>query len=191
MPAPGPQHSLLRARTRVSNAPGMQERPSPRKKLGIAQRLLFKLGALIHEAERAWTLSNLRSCGSSVEIDRRAFLWSADRMDIGSHVTINGYTVIYAAGGVRIHDNVLIAANCVLTSVSHPTGAGERHQLVTAPIELMDNCWLGAGVVVLPGVTIGRNSIVAAGSVVTKDIPDNCMCAGSPARVLRQLDTPL
>lgn len=117
------------------------------------------------------------------------FLWGEERLDIGNHVDINGYTVIYAAGGVRIHDNVLIAANCVITSVSHPVAPAERHQMTFSPVELMDNCWLGAGAVVLPGVTIGRNSIVAAGSVVTENIPDNCVCAGIPAKVLRHLDS--
>jgi acetyltransferase-like isoleucine patch superfamily enzyme len=157
--------------------------------MNIAQRLLFKLGSLIRDAERAWTLSTLRSCGSSARIDQRVFIWGADRLDVGNKVDINGYTVIYAAGGVRIHDNVLIGANCVITSVSHPVSATERHQLVFAPVELLDNCWLGAGTMVMPGITIGRNSIVAAGSVVTKNIPDNCICAGIPAKITRYLDS--
>lgn len=157
--------------------------------MNIKQRLFFKLGSLIQDAERSWSLSRLRSCGSSVRIDRRVFIWGEERLEIGNNVAINGYTVIYAGGGVRINDNVLIAANCVITSVSHPVAAAERYQLVFSPVELLDNCWLGAGTVVLPGVTIGKNSIVAAGSVVTKDIPDNCICAGVPAKVMRHLDS--
>lgn len=157
--------------------------------MNFMQRLFFKLGSLIQDAESAWTLSTLRSCGSAVRIDRRVFIWGGGGLDVGSNVDINGYTVIYASGGVRIGDNVLIAANCVITSVTHPMATAERHQLVSAPVELRDNCWLGAGAVILPGVTIGRNSIVAAGSVVTKDIPDNCICAGAPAKITRQLDS--
>ncbi|WP_162591433.1 acyltransferase [Variovorax sp. PBL-E5] len=157
--------------------------------MNIIQRILFKLGSLIQEAESAWTLSTLRSCGSSVRIDRRVFIWGTDRMDVGSNVDINGYTVIYAAGGVRIHDNALIGANCVITSVTHPIDPAERHQLVFSPVELQSNCWLGAGTMVMPGVTIGKNSIIAAGSVVTKDVPDNCICAGVPAKIMRYLDS--
>ncbi|MDM0011271.1 acyltransferase [Variovorax sp. J22P168] len=157
----------------------------------IVHRVLLKLGTLIKDAERAWTLSNLRSCGSGVRIDHRVFIWGADRMDIGSNVDINGYTVVYAAGGVRIGNKVLIGANCVITSVSHPTEAADRQQLVFSPVELQENCWLGAGTMVMPGVTIGRNSIVAAGSVVTKNIPDNCVFAGIPARLVRHLDSTL
>lgn len=160
--------------------------------MNLVQRFFFKLGALIHDAESAWTRSTLRSCGSSVTIDRRVFIWGAQQLDMGNHVEINGYTAIYAAGGVRINDNVLIGANCVITSVSHAADAidpHERHQVTFAPVELKDNCWLGAGSVVLPGVTIGKNSIVAAGSVVTKDIPDNCICAGAPAKIMRYLDS--
>jgi acetyltransferase-like isoleucine patch superfamily enzyme len=157
--------------------------------MNIKQRFFFKLGSLIQDAERSWSLSRLRSCGSSVRIDRRVFIWPEEQLDVGNNVDINGYTVIYAGGGVRIGDNVLIAANCVITSVSHPDVAAERHQLVLSPVQLLDNCWLGAGTVVLPGVTIGENSIVAAGSVVTKDIPDNCVCAGIPAKIVRHLDS--
>jgi acetyltransferase-like isoleucine patch superfamily enzyme len=157
--------------------------------MNIRQRLFLKLGAWIQDAERAWSLSRLRSCGSSVRIDRRVFIWPEEHVDVGNNVDINGYTVIYAGGGVRIHDNVLIAANCVITSVTHPIAAAERHQMVLAPVELQENCWLGAGTMVMPGVTIGKNSIVAAGSVVTKDIPDNCICAGVPAKIVRHLDS--
>lgn len=158
-------------------------------KMSFLQRLFLKLGTRIHNAEKSWILSMLRSCGSSTRIDHRVFIWSPDQVEIGNNVDINGYTVIYGAGGVRINDNVLIAANCVITSVSHPTAVNERHQKrVLSPVVLLSNCWLGAGAVVLPGVTIGRNSIVAAGSVVTRDIPDNCICAGVPAKVIRHLD---
>lgn len=157
--------------------------------MNIVQRILLKLGSLIAEAERVATLSMLRSCGSSVRIDRRVFIWGADRMDVGNNVDINGYTVIYAAGGVRIHDHALIGANCVITSVTHPVDPAKRDELVFSPVELQNNCWLGAGTMVMPGVTIGKNSIIAAGSVVTKDVPDNCVCAGVPARIMRHLDS--
>lgn len=157
--------------------------------MNIRQRLLLKLGSLIQEAERSWSLSKLRSCGSSVRIDRRVFIWPEEQLDVGNNVDINGYTTIYAGGGVRISDNVLIAANCVITSVSHPTAADQRRQLVLSPVELLDNCWIGANSVILPGVTIGKNSIVAAGSVVTASIPDNCICAGIPAKIVRNLNS--
>ena len=62
-----------------------------------------------------------------------------------------------------------------------------RHSLLTKPIVVKRNAWLGANVTVLAGVTIGENAIVAAGSVVTKDVPDNMVVAGSPARVIREI----
>lgn len=69
----------------------------------------------------------------------------------------------------------------------HPEDLATRHSLLTKPIVVKRNAWLGANVTVLAGVTIGENAIVAAGSVVTKDVPDNMVVAGTPAKVIREI----
>ena len=106
------------------------------------------------------------------------------RVDYGHNITIGdgswinyGLTVLDVAP-VVIGADVLIGPNCSLYTAIHPT----------APITLEDNVWLGGSVVVCPGVTIGENSIIGAGAVVTRDIPANSIAVGNPARVIKELD---
>lgn len=111
---------------------------------------------------------------------------------IGNNVGISGST-IYATSCVRIGDNVLIGSGCLITdSDSHPIDPMERlkdsdNQILTrnAPICIENNVFIGARSIVLKGVRIGENSVIGAGSVVTKDIPANCIAAGNPAKIIK------
>jgi acetyltransferase-like isoleucine patch superfamily enzyme len=85
-------------------------------------------------------------------------------------------------------DGAFIGPHCVLATEYHPEDPAARHTLLTKPIVIGRNAWLGADVKVLAGVTIGENAIVAAGSVVTKDVPANMVVAGSPAKVIREIN---
>ena len=76
----------------------------------------------------------------------------------------------------------------MLATEYHPEDPATRHTLLTKPIVIGSNAWLGANVTVLAGVTIGENAIIAAGSVVTKDVPDNMVVAGTPAKVIREIN---
>ena len=118
------------------------------------------------------------------------------RVDYGVNISIGdgswvnyGLTVLDVAP-VRIGKDVLIGPNCSLYTAIHPTEPGPRRAKweSSAPITLEDNVWLGGSVVVCPGVTIGENSIIGAGTVVTRDIPANCIAVGNPARVIKNLD---
>ena len=86
--------------------------------------------------------------------------------------------------------DVLIGPNCSLYTAIHPTEPGPRRAKweSAAPITLEDNVWLGGSVVVCPGVTIGENSIIGAGAVVTRSVPANSIAVGNPARVIKELD---
>lgn len=108
---------------------------------------------------------------------------------IGKHFFGNFNLTILDVDKVTIGDNVLIAPNVQLITVTHPFDVKERNEwkLISAPIVIGDNVWLGAGVIVLPGVTIGDNSVIGAGSLVTKSIPANTLAFGSPCRVIRSL----
>jgi acetyltransferase-like isoleucine patch superfamily enzyme len=156
-------------------------------RMRLFDRLLFNLLTRQRLAESRWTRLNLKVCGQNVQIDPRVFIWSPSKVEIGDGVTINGYTVVYGGGGVLIERNVMVAANCIICSVTHSTEPDNRTELLYSPISLQENCWLGAGTIVMPGVTIGRNSVAAAGSVVTADIPENCLCSGVPAVVKKYL----
>ncbi|MFH0258741.1 sugar O-acetyltransferase [Vibrio rumoiensis] len=116
--------------------------------------------------------------------------------DMGQNFTIGkggfinyGLTVLDIAP-VTIGDYVLIAPNVQLCAASHPIILRERIEPFACgdPITIGDCVWLGAGVIVLGGVTIGHNSVIGAGSVVTKDIPDNVIAVGNPCRVIKTID---
>lgn len=121
------------------------------------------------------------------------------RVDYGHNITIGdgswanfGLTALDVAP-IVIGQDVLIGPNCSLYTAIHPTEPGPRRAKweSAAPITLEDNVWLGGSVVVCPGVTIGENSIIGAGAVVTRDIPANSIAVGNPARVIRALDPTL
>jgi len=97
---------------------------------------------------------------------------------------------ILDANEVSFGDDVLIAPNCSFYTATHPIDVQFRKQGLeyAKPIKIGNNVWIGGNVVVLPGVTIGDNSVIGAGSVVTKDIPANVVAVGNPCREIRKID---
>lgn len=111
-------------------------------------------------------------------------------IQLGDNVFIN-YNCIFLDGAyIRIGKNTLIGPNCQLYTPQHPMDYIERRgtKEYSYPITIGEDCWLGGSVVVCPGVTIGNRCIIAAGSVVTRDIPDDCLAAGNPAVVKKRLN---
>ena len=84
----------------------------------------------------------------------------------------------------------MFGPNVVIASAGHPLlpQLREKGYQYNAPVHIGKNCWLGAGVIVVPGITIGNNAVVGAGSIVTKDIPSDCLAVGNPCRVLREIN---
>ena len=105
----------------------------------------------------------------------------------GDDCFLNFGCTLLAIGGITIGDGAFIGPHCVLATEYHPEEPTRRHQLLTKPIVIGENAWLGANVTVLAGVTIGAGAIVAAGSVVTKDVPPDTVVAGVPAKVVRPI----
>ncbi len=106
---------------------------------------------------------------------------------IGKNVFINFDCVFLDLGGITIDDGVLIAPKVSLLSESHPISPENRQSLVPKPIHIKKNAWIGANATILQGVTIGENSVVAAGSVVSADVPDNVIVGGTPAKIIKEI----
>ncbi|MDD3186234.1 MAG: sugar O-acetyltransferase [Anaerostipes sp.] len=110
-------------------------------------------------------------------------------IEIGENFFANHNTVILDGGKVQFGDNVFIAPDCGFHTAGHPIDFERRNKGLeyAYPIKVGDNVWIGAGVQVMPGVTIGNNVVIGGGSVVLKDIPDNCVAAGNPCKVIRPI----
>ena len=110
-------------------------------------------------------------------------------IEIGANFFSNYNLVILDCGKVTFGDNVFIGPHCGFHTAVHPIDAEERNAgwEWDKPVTVGNNVWFGAGVQVMPGVTIGSNVVIGGGSVVTKDIPDNCVAVGNPCRMLRPI----
>lgn len=113
--------------------------------------------------------------------------WGGKHCHFGKNVYANFNLTLVDDTHIHVGDNVMMAPNVVLATAAHPVLSELRRKgyQYNAPVRIGEDCWLGAGVVVLPGVTIGRGSVIGAGSVVTKDIPENVVAFGNPCRVVR------
>lgn len=91
-----------------------------------------------------------------------------------------------SAGGLVIEDGVMISLNCTIATNNHDVY--DRAVITCKLVRIKKNAWLGVNVTILPGVTIGENAVVGAGAVVTKDVPDNAVVVGTPAKIIKYLD---
>lgn len=111
------------------------------------------------------------------------------QVNLGKEVYINKNVNLVALGGIQIDDQVLIGPQAILTSINHDQTPDGRRNLIPRTVHLKKNAWIGAGAIVLPGVTVGQNAIVGAGAVVTKDVPDNTVVVGNPAKVIKKIES--
>jgi acetyltransferase-like isoleucine patch superfamily enzyme len=106
---------------------------------------------------------------------------------IGKNVFINFDCTFLDLGGITIEDNVLIAPKVSLLSEGHPLSPVDRQSLTPGHVHIKKNAWIGANATIMPGVTVGENAVVAAGAVVSKDVPDNAIVGGVPAKTIRMI----
>ena len=110
-------------------------------------------------------------------------------ISVGENFFANYGCIILDVNRVTIGKNCMLAPNVALYSATHPTRAEERYNGVELglPITIGDNCWIGGGAIINPGVSIGNNVVVASGSVVTKSFGDNVIIGGNPAKIIKEL----
>lgn len=107
---------------------------------------------------------------------------------VGRNVFVNQNCTFYDLGGLDIADDVMIGPNVSLITSGHPLEPSQRRTAtIGKPIAIERNVWIATGATIIGGVTIGENSVVAAGSVVTRDVPPNTLVGGNPARVIRSI----
>lgn len=152
-----------------------------------------KLLVLLNSKEDPDEIKRLLSQITTTEIDATIAVFPPIHINygkniiIGKNVFINFDCTLLDLGGITIEDNVMIAPKVSLLSEGHPLPVKDRRTLTTGRIVIKKNAWIGANATILQGVTIGENSIVAAGSVVSKDVPDNTIVAGVPAKFIQAI----
>lgn len=139
--------------------------------------------------------------GSNVNIDTPFYCDYGKHISIGNNVIININCTFVDCNKIEIGNNVLIASNVQMYTATHSVEVSERlvadwnenakipyFRTYALPVKVEDNVWIGGGAIILPGVTIGRNSVIGAGSIVNKSIPENCVAVGNPCRIIRQIN---
>ena len=132
----------------------------------------------------------LGDCGEGVYIEAPFYaIFGGHHCHFGKAVYANYHLTCVDDTHIYIGDYTLIGPNVTIATAGHPILPELREQVYqyNMPVHIGRNCWLGAGVIVLPGVTIGDNTVIGAGSVVTKDIPENVVAVGNPCKVLREI----
>jgi acetyltransferase-like isoleucine patch superfamily enzyme len=141
------------------------------------------------------------SIGTNVTVGDSFICGFGDNIYIGNNVSINMRCTLIDSHEIRIGNNILIAPNVQIYTSTHPIELDDRLtpdwipksgtyfcRTYASPVTIEDGCWIGAGVIILPGVKIGKESVIGAGSVVTKDIPANSVAVGNPCRVIREIN---
>lgn len=166
------------------------------------KRLLARFNATDYAdtGEREAILRELfGSMGDSVHVDIDFHCEYGRNIFIGDRVIINMNCTFVDNNRIDIGNGVLIASNVQIYTATHSIRVNERMvqdwsegqeicRTYALPVKIEDGVWIGGGVIILPGVTIGRNSVIGAGSVVTRSIPESCVAVGNPCRVIKQID---
>ncbi|QEC53721.1 acetyltransferase-like isoleucine patch superfamily enzyme [Anseongella ginsenosidimutans] len=153
------------------------------------KKLLIKLNNVVETSASRRLLAEIT--GSAIDDSTTIFtpfqINYGKNTRIGKNVFINFNCTFLDLGGITIEDNVMLAPNVSLLTEGHPLAAGDRQTLIARPIHVKKNAWIGANATILQGVTIGENAVVAAGAVVSKDVPDNAVAGGIPAKIIKTI----
>ena len=181
------------------------ERDKSGEPVSIDDPEYFKLKKIILQAQRLTQEMNTQvlDCDEireifarliGAEVDPTLTVWTPFYTDfgknikLGKRVFINHGCTFMDRGGITIGDDCFIAPKVCLITLDHGHAPDKRRTLISKPIVIGNNVWIGAGAIVLQGVSVGDNAIIGAGSVVTKDVPRGVIVAGNPAKIIKTLD---
>lgn len=148
-----------------------------------------KLNPLDREARQVAIRDLLGQAGNNCVVEQPFFCTYGYNTTVGDNFFLNVDCKLMDSGKITIGNNVFIAPNVCIITEEHAMNVEQRLAGLeyTYPVNIGDNVWICAGAIILPGVTIGANSVIGAGSVVTKDIPPNSLAVGNPCKVIRTL----
>lgn len=169
--------------------------PDPTLVAKALDQLVAGLLGALPNAPGANYIKALLMKGRGARVGSRLKVWTGfwadrfDRLEIGDDVTIGKSVILIGAGGVTVGHRVMVGHGSKLISVGHRVPPGRGPMRFSGPVygrvSIGDDAWLGAQVLLLPGVTVGEGAIVAAGAVVTKEVPPYALVGGVPARIIR------
>lgn len=144
-----------------------------------------RLGGLARVIRQARWKARLADWGEGTLIYPSVVIHNPEQVRIGAHCAIAEFVHMWGGGSIVIGDAVIIASHTVITSLTHDKNAAcFRKTTLRAQVMIGDNVWIGAGAIILPGVTLGSGCIIGAGAVVTRDVPAGAMAVGVPARLV-------
>lgn len=141
-------------------------------------------------AKEAYLKETFAECGEGCYIELPLHAnWGGHHVHLGSGVYANSNLTLVDDGHIYVGDRVMIGPNVTIATANHPMEPELRAKGLqyNRDVRIGENTWIGAGVIIVPGVTVGKNVVIGAGAVVTKDIPDNVLAVGSPARIKREI----
>jgi len=160
------------------------------EEMGEAWEIVFRAQRLSPALNASTTIDEMRQRLSEIidsEIEKSTTVFVPFYTKLGKNIFINHACTFLDLGGITIEDDVQIGPKVNLITENHPVDPAKRKYLDLKAILIRRNAWIGAGATILPGVTVGENSIVAAGAVVNKDVPENTIVGGIPAKVIRTI----
>ena len=179
---------LLHSSTRVEG--GSPEHMAMSRRAYDVRRLLMDLNCNYHTRDE---IVELFSEITEKPVDPSFGLFPPFYTEFGKNITVGRNVFINAGcqlqdhGGIVLEDGVLVGHNTVIATLNHDQDYRRRGSLLPSPVRVCKDVWIGAGCVICPGVTIGEHSIVAAGAVVTKDVPPDVIVGGVPARIIKRI----
>lgn len=150
--------------------------------------ILIRIDNLIQKAKNEKILNNLLYCGKDVILKQEVMIIYPQNISIGDRSVIGERCYLRGPGKINIGMDCQIANNTIIVTSNHVIGNKlYSDEVINKDVIIGNNVWMGSGVIILPGVTIGDNSVIAAGAVVSKDVPKDVIVGGVPAKILKNI----